>query len=598
MPGLVQFKVSGFVLSNVLNQGTALTLYSQSFLGTPRTSVPTAQDLAGGVNASTTSAALGEPILEVTDKTEIEQKTTSGCLCDMGYFWHWRVHQCIQQGAWGYECGFFPGEHHHRVCADGLVCERLRGAQDNYESHGKYHDTSGSFPASCQHCEDEDQCKYGEARQKEECLKEYALSGEACQTVKVTVPSSATVSATVSHTAVGKAYADASAEATETVSHTASATATAEASHTSKQSHTATESASAKSTATATESVTATATSEQDGIKASATAEDSATVQQTESASVTKSATATEKASSTKTVEASAEATAEAQATATADVHHEERTEKTVTKSHTASAESSGVAVNSACVSLEEAKKELGLEGVDKVGAVLAQRIIDKANEMAFERASKFAIQDAQSQGLLGATDTATQVAEARAAEEAKLEAERLANEAAAWGAEAGANKAAQKAASARARGLAKDEAQVAAEEAAHRKAEAEAARKASNEAKAEADRLAAEAAKEGATDEAKAKAKAAAEKAANAEAQARASEEASVEAEAKADEKARAQSSGNADDASTAVSDTSSGKARKQRQADEVEPAEGVEEDGPNPLRKITQKQSDMALP
>jgi len=596
MPSLVHFKYSGLVLFSGMEAGIALTFYSQNFLGPPRTNVPTAQNVAGGVNASTTSAALGEPILEVTNKTEIQQKTSSGCLCDMGYFWHWRIHQCIQQGAWGYECGFFPGEHHHRVCADGLVCERLRGAQDNYESHGKHHDTSNSFPASCQHCEDEDQCKYGEERQQEECLKEYALSGEACQTVKVTVPSSATVSATVSHTAVGKAYADASAKATETVSHTASATANAEATHTSKQSHTATESASAKSTATATESSKATATSEQDGIKASSTAEGSATAQQTETASVTKSATATAEASSTKVVEAQAEATAEAQATATADVHHEERSEKTVIKSYTANAESSGVAENSACVSLEEAKKELGLEGVDKVGAVLAQQIIDKANEMAFERASKYTIQEAQSQGLLDATDSATQVAEARAAEEARLEAERLANEAAAWGAEAGANKAAQKAASVRARGLAKDEAQLAAEEAAHRKAQAEAARKAADEAKAEADRLAAEAAKEGATDEAKAKAKAAAEKAANAEAQARASEEASVEAEAKADEKARSQSGENAGDASNAVSDTSSGKARK-TQEKEVEPEEGTH-DGPNPLRKITQEQAGAVLP
>merc|ERR1719223_470128 len=97
--------------------------------------------------------------------------------------------------------------------------------------------------------------------------------------------------------------------------------------------------------------------------------------------------------------------------------------------------------------------------------------------------------------------------------------------------------------------------------------------------------------------DEAKAKAKDAAEKAATAEAQARASEEASVEAEAKADDKARAQSSINADDASGAVADTSSGKARKQ-QEQEVEPAEGVPEDGPNQRRKISQKEAEATLP
>lgn len=44
------------------------------------------------------------------------------CLCPLGQFWHWRLASCIQQGPWGYECGFFPMEHHHRVCQDSMKC--------------------------------------------------------------------------------------------------------------------------------------------------------------------------------------------------------------------------------------------------------------------------------------------------------------------------------------------------------------------------------------------------------------------------------------------------------------------------------------------
>merc|ERR1719324_2279118 len=83
---------------------------------------------------------------DVVEKSKIKATDTEGCLCDMGFFWHWRIHQCIPQGGWGYECGFFPKEHHHRVCADGLKCQPTKGAKDLYTSPGKYEGTAKSFP--------------------------------------------------------------------------------------------------------------------------------------------------------------------------------------------------------------------------------------------------------------------------------------------------------------------------------------------------------------------------------------------------------------------------------------------------------------------
>merc|ERR1719199_1712889 len=89
------------------------------------------------------------PILEVVDKSELTKSESANCLCPLGQFWHWRIHACVDQGGWGYECGFFPGEHHHRVCQDGLKCQPLKSGFDNYISYGMYQGTANSFPASC-----------------------------------------------------------------------------------------------------------------------------------------------------------------------------------------------------------------------------------------------------------------------------------------------------------------------------------------------------------------------------------------------------------------------------------------------------------------
>merc|ERR1719265_385682 len=62
---------------------------------------------------------------KVLSETHITTEKSANCICPMGQFWHWRIRQCIPQGPWGYECGFFPKEHWHRVCQDNLKCAEL-----------------------------------------------------------------------------------------------------------------------------------------------------------------------------------------------------------------------------------------------------------------------------------------------------------------------------------------------------------------------------------------------------------------------------------------------------------------------------------------
>jgi len=164
--------------------------------------------------------------VEVIKKDLPTTKEGTKCLCPVGQFWHWRLASCIEQGPWGYECGFFPMEHHHRVCVDMLKCEPLKGANSTAHYH-PYGDSlkASTFPASCTRCGPEDKCLSGQARQDEECLKQYKIDGkEACVTLKVSTIASAVASATESYTATAKELAEATATANANAQHTASAT--------------------------------------------------------------------------------------------------------------------------------------------------------------------------------------------------------------------------------------------------------------------------------------------------------------------------------------------------------------------------------------
>jgi len=219
------------------SQGARLRARHESIEGEVEAShVRRATDASGPANATTA--------LEVLENKSLTVREVKECLCHVGEFWHSRLNKCIKQGGWGYECGFFPREHHDRVCKDGLVCKPI-GNKDTYISHGMYRGTAGSIPATCVDCTPEDKCQTGEERHREDCLMESKLSGEACATVRVVLPPArASATATRSHTAQVNVTKEASANATAevppdgqiianaTVTHEASAERTEESSHT------------------------------------------------------------------------------------------------------------------------------------------------------------------------------------------------------------------------------------------------------------------------------------------------------------------------------------------------------------------------------
>lgn len=188
---------------------------------------------AGTQALTTTARAVDALDYKVLEKKSIKREATVDCICPLKKFWHWRINECVDQGPWAYECGFFPAEHHDKVCADNLKCEPLKNTNTTY---GGFEGEDGhAHPASCQKCAAEDKCKTGEERHSENCLKEYVLSGDACQTVQVTakgVKAKAKVTEKVTAKATATAKAKATAEETASATegeHTAEATGKAEA---------------------------------------------------------------------------------------------------------------------------------------------------------------------------------------------------------------------------------------------------------------------------------------------------------------------------------------------------------------------------------
>lgn len=409
--------------------------------------------------------AKSEVYYNIMKRTHIEHKASAKCICPLGEFWHWRIRQCIKQGPWGYECGFFPKEHWHRVCQDGLKCAHLKGSQEYF------HD--GAAPASCQYCTAKDKCLTGEERQKEECLAEYVLVGEACATVQVVKQAiSASAEASETHTAVAKEKATAEAGAKVTSKEEATATAAADAV------------ANEKTTETETEH----AVGEKNGIVVKIPAKASASGKATRAAVAEVTAEASGEASASASEKASAEGTAKVTREAT----------------ETARASTDGTAVEKSCVSADQAKKSLGLELSGKVGAVLASKVSAEADRMAFEDAYEKALDQAVKVGIGDAQNLAKELASAKAAETAKMKAEAAAKEKAAWVAESNAS----------------DEAKAAAEEAAEEEASAEAVEEATKKAEIKAEKLAKKRAKQQAEKQAKVAAKEQAERLASAKAE------------------------------------------------------------------------------
>jgi hypothetical protein len=440
--------------------------------------------------------------VDVTNKSLPKVKESPKCLCPLTKFWHWRLASCIDQGPWGYECGFFPIEHHHRVCQDLLKCEQLNKGNTSSAYH-PFGDSkkAQSVPASCNRCGQQDSCLQGKARQDKECLKQYSIEGkEACVNVKVTTYHSAVAEATASYTASESVTKSANANAKASATHTetatakskaeaaheavvtvtedalASATASSTASADSTAKKTATEKATAESTAkssatasdthTANEEVTKEKTygAEEAGIKVSAKDKATASSEATESASATaevsktkkatssatksaeasakatetakvsseasasKSATAKGKASASVEVESSAQGTGSATESASATASHTENVEKTATSTAKVVAKETGVAENKGCATVEEAMKELGFDKDQKLGAVLSAKVIATAEKIAYERALKFAVEEAKEKGLLSAQSSAEELAQAEANEKAMQKATAMAS--------------------------------------------------------------------------------------------------------------------------------------------------------------------------
>eukprot|EP00930_Biecheleria_cincta_P028958 TRINITY_DN20154_c0_g2_i1.p1 TRINITY_DN20154_c0_g2~~TRINITY_DN20154_c0_g2_i1.p1 ORF type:complete len:840 (+),score=281.39 TRINITY_DN20154_c0_g2_i1:45-2564(+) len=102
---------------------------------------------------------------------KIGANADGACVCPMGKFLHWQTKKCVSQKTWGFECGFFPRQQQNRVCKDGLYCKRL-DKPDNYRSTGIYEGWAGTAPATCDHCQEGDNCKVGKKRHEEDCVRE------------------------------------------------------------------------------------------------------------------------------------------------------------------------------------------------------------------------------------------------------------------------------------------------------------------------------------------------------------------------------------------------------------------------------------------
>lgn len=104
------------------------------------------------------------------------QKIGGSCVCPLGQFFDLQKKTCVEQKSWGKDCGSFPKNLQHRVCQDGLVCRRW-GMPENYESTAAKDGKTGSAPITCDRCRDSDECKEGQERHDDECVREGDLPG-------------------------------------------------------------------------------------------------------------------------------------------------------------------------------------------------------------------------------------------------------------------------------------------------------------------------------------------------------------------------------------------------------------------------------------
>eukprot|EP00933_Yihiella_yeosuensis_P071842 TRINITY_DN80085_c0_g1_i1.p1 TRINITY_DN80085_c0_g1~~TRINITY_DN80085_c0_g1_i1.p1 ORF type:complete len:552 (+),score=196.84 TRINITY_DN80085_c0_g1_i1:131-1786(+) len=414
-----------------------------------------------GGKASGLAPGSDEPQVEMIKHTDIIRKPEEKCICKVGTYFNFKEQGCLPHEDVGFECSSFPVQHHGVICKDGYTCK-------------------GAAPV-CSPCADSDNCLKGAVRHKVNCLKENHLSGNACVTVRVTLPAV---------TVKGKASVTEKVESEGKASVSATATATA--------SHTATETdlATGRATAKRTESVhvleKGKAEAQMDVVtrEGSGDAVDRSSVKEGSISVAEGNAKATASAEGTGKRYGTSIATEERTATKTVNLDYSASASKTASSSSEAEASSLGVSLGSACVSAPDAVGLAKAGTVTKEG-VVAGRVQLVGLKKAYELAVAMAMRKAKENGYKTAKGKAEAIARKEASETARSTAKADAAAAAYEKAQTDGQKEADKKAKGAAYAEAKQMAKAAAEESARKQAREKAQKYADEDADSEAKRRA-----------------------------------------------------------------------------------------------------------
>lgn len=130
---------------------------------------------------------------ELLNITRMSINLTDECLCPSGSFWYARGARCIEQGGFGIDCSVAPMNLRGQVCQEGLTCKGIEGSREDQRMCMDC--TAKDGPDSgCTSSTEEDRMKM--------CEKVVMLVGEACTTVRIWMPVTASGSASATATAM------------------------------------------------------------------------------------------------------------------------------------------------------------------------------------------------------------------------------------------------------------------------------------------------------------------------------------------------------------------------------------------------------------
>lgn len=417
-----------------------------------------ASNLTTNANKTGTDYSL-ETSVEVLNKVVITSKATDHCLCSAGEFFDHATSKCLKQREWGEGCGKWESHSNNNVCQQGLTCRQLKGAAD-----GLHHEE----PAICVSCKKEENCTVPKGLA---CLRAYALTGQACVTVKVVAPVRATVTSTQTATATASATKAVATQgmsiAEETVienvtgSGIRSAQAEAEGQASEEAEAVATVEAHAKATYLKKAQPKYKAThhlevedgksgmlldGDVDGDADSFSTKVDVDISKAATRHVTRRASAIAKSSGESVVNADAEtsgkATVSKQAITNITLHYTVTVNKSGTASRLVTVQLSGAAQAKSCISAEQAK--LLDPTMTLIGHRQAKELADLAAKKAYEMALEAATKEAKAKGASGANSEAVRISQEQAQDAARVAAGFVAKDAAEQDAEENALKAAE----------------------------------------------------------------------------------------------------------------------------------------------------------